>query len=99
MTSTVVVILVSKGADAKMPNTKNIERLTVSVGDQISKKKSTSGFTWDRISSKTKIMDTWVSLMRITRNYINRFISMDICYGSFKRKKEIMNEPFRIIFM
>ena len=41
-------------ADAKMPTTKNIERQMFSVGDQISQKNSTSGFTWDRIPSKTK---------------------------------------------
>ena len=41
-------------ADAKMPTTKNIERQMFSVGDPISQKNSTSGFTWDRIPSKTK---------------------------------------------
>ena len=30
------------------------ERQMVSVGDLISQKKTTSGFTWDRIPSKTK---------------------------------------------
>ena len=40
-------------ADAQMPTTKNIERQMVSVGDQVSKKNSTSRFTWDRILSKT----------------------------------------------
>ena len=41
------------GTDAQMPITKNIERQMVSVGDQGSKKSSTSGFTWDKIPSKT----------------------------------------------
>ena len=31
-----------------MPTTKNIERQMISVGDPISQKKATSGFTWDR---------------------------------------------------
>ena len=43
-----------KWADTKMPTTKNIQRQMGSVGDQVSKKNSTSGFTWDRIPSKTK---------------------------------------------
>ena len=42
------------GADAQMPTTKNIERQMVSVGDPISEKNATSGFTWDRIPSKTQ---------------------------------------------
>jgi len=43
-----------RGVYAKMPTTKNIERQMFSVGDPISQKNSTSGFTWDRIPSKTK---------------------------------------------
>ena len=41
-------------ADTKMPTTKNIERQMGSVGDPISQKNATSGFTWERIPSKTK---------------------------------------------
>ena len=41
-------------ADTKMPPTKNIERQMGSVGDPISQKNATSGFTWDRIPSKTQ---------------------------------------------
>ena len=41
-------------ADAQMPSTKNSVRQMVSVGDPISQKNETSGFTWDRIPSKTK---------------------------------------------
>ena len=41
-------------AEAQMSTTKNIERQMVSVGDPISQKNATSGFTWDRIPSKTK---------------------------------------------
>ena len=41
-------------AGPQMPTTKNIERQMFSVGDPISQKNSTSGFTWDRIPSKTK---------------------------------------------
>ena len=44
----------TKGVYAQMPTTKNIERQMFSVGDPISQKNSTSGFTWDRIPSKTK---------------------------------------------
>ena len=40
-------------ADAQMPTIKNIVRQMVSVGDQVSKKNSTSGFNWNRIPSKT----------------------------------------------
>ena len=43
-------------AGPQMPTTKNIERQMVSVGDPISQN-STSGFTWDRIQSKTLIID------------------------------------------
>ena len=43
----------SDWADTQMPTTKNIEKQMVSVGDQVSKKNSTSGFTWDGIPSKT----------------------------------------------
>ena len=41
-------------AGPQMPTTKNIERQMVSVGDPISQKKATSGFTWEKIPSKTK---------------------------------------------
>jgi len=44
----------TRGADTKMPTTKNIERQMVSIGDSISQKNATSGFTWDRIPSKTQ---------------------------------------------
>ena len=35
-------------ADAQMPTNKNIERQMVSVGNPISQKIETSGFTWPR---------------------------------------------------
>ena len=38
-------------ADAQMPTTKNIERQMVSVGDPISQKNATSGFTWVFVAS------------------------------------------------
>ena len=48
------IIGVTGCADAKMPTTKNIERQMFSVGDPISQKNSTSGFTLDGIPCKTK---------------------------------------------
>ena len=39
---------VDGGAYAQMPTTKNIERQMVSVGDPISQKNATSGFTWEK---------------------------------------------------
>ena len=42
-----------KRAGGQTSTTKNIERQMVSVGDPISQKNATSGFTWDRIPSKT----------------------------------------------
>ena len=41
-------------AGPQMPTTRNIERQMVSVGDPISQKNATSGFTWKKISNKTK---------------------------------------------
>ena len=39
-------------AGGQTSTTKNIERQMVSVGDPISQKNATSGFTWDKILSK-----------------------------------------------
>ena len=42
-------------AGPQMPTTKNIERQMVSVGDQISQKNSTSGFTWPKILRRVPV--------------------------------------------